>query len=95
MTVSLQRVRLRVFAFQLYQHHISRLTLNQRRDLAVGAAEDQVSFPVCPGTARSSTEAGRSACLGGVLRRLRRIVSGGLVTLPRPVRRLYLAAEYW
>ena len=38
--------RLRVFAFQLHQHHVSRLALDQRRDLAVAAAEDQVSFPM-------------------------------------------------
>src|SRR6185369_2040550 len=38
--------RLRVFAFELHQHYVSRLALNQRCDLAAATAEDQVPFPV-------------------------------------------------
>ena len=38
--------RLGVLAADLHQHHVSRLALNQRRDLAVPAAEHQVALPV-------------------------------------------------
>jgi len=37
---------LRVFAIELYQHHVPRLAFDQGRDLAIGAAENQVAFPV-------------------------------------------------
>src|SRR5476651_11523 len=37
--------RLRVFALELHQHHVSRLALNQSRDLAACVAKDQVPFP--------------------------------------------------
>jgi len=33
-------------ARNLHQHHVSRLTLDQRCDLAVATAEHQISFPV-------------------------------------------------
>ena len=38
--------RLRVFAIELHQHHVARLTLDQRRDLAVATAKDQITFPM-------------------------------------------------
>ena len=38
---------------------VARLALHQRGDLAIVSTEHQIAFPV-PGTARSSTDAGRS-----------------------------------
>ena len=40
-----------VFVHQLDQHHVARVSLDQRRNLAVGIAEQQIAFPVawnCP-----------------------------------------------
>ena len=49
-----------VFAGHSDQHHVTRMTLHQGRDLAVMTADDQGHLPSVPGTARSSTQAGRS-----------------------------------
>lgn len=39
--------RLRVFAIiELHQHHLARLTLDQRCELAVATAKDQIAFPM-------------------------------------------------
>lgn len=38
--------RLCVFAIELHQHHVARLTFYQRRDLAVATAKDQIAFPM-------------------------------------------------
>jgi hypothetical protein len=38
--------RLRVLACHLHQHHVASLAFHQRRYLAVGAAKQQVSFPM-------------------------------------------------
>ncbi|KWT66536.1 hypothetical protein APV28_4422 [Comamonas testosteroni] len=37
---------LRVFAIELHQHHVSRLTLDQGRNLAVATSKDQIAFPM-------------------------------------------------
>lgn len=38
--------RLRVFAIELHQHHVARLTLDQGCNLAVAATKDQITFPM-------------------------------------------------
>lgn len=38
--------RLRVFAIQLHEHHVARLTLDQGCDLALATTKDQVAFPM-------------------------------------------------
>jgi len=38
--------RLGVFAGHSDQHHVTRMTLNQGRDLAVMTTDDQIAFPV-------------------------------------------------
>jgi len=53
---------LRVLAIEFYQHHVPRLALDQRRDLAIAIAEDKVAFPVT--RYRSVVDAGGSLADG-------------------------------
>jgi len=48
-----------ILTADLGQHLVARMTLNERTDLAVVGAKNQIAFPV-NGQARSLTQAGRS-----------------------------------